>query len=120
MEGNNSEDSDEEQLNLFEDRRGNIKLETLIYFFIIKKDWVSAKDLLNDSTVQVYMPDIEALYSDSPLNEKCLSMRLLRLHKQGLLDRIRRGHKFLYKLTTKGEDRAVYLNRKLGKGRLET
>jgi len=44
--------------------------------------------------------------------EKSLSMRLLRYYKQGLLERKRSGHKFLYRLTLKGKRRGLLLRKR--------
>jgi len=44
--------------------------------------------------------------------EKSLSMRLLRYYKQGLLERKRIGHKFLYRLTVKGKRRGLLLGKR--------
>jgi hypothetical protein len=43
--------------------------------------------------------------------EHALSMRLLRYHRQGLLERKRKGHKFLYRLTEKGKWRGLMLKK---------
>jgi len=79
------------------DRSGMIKLltlETLIF------EWKSAKELLNDSIFETYI-----YLSDW----RCLSMRLLRYYRQGLLQRKKVGHCYKYKLSIKGEDRLYYL-----------
>lgn len=47
-----------------------------------------------------------------PPREKSLSMRLLRYYKQGLLERKRSGHKFLYRLTPKGKWRGLLLEKR--------
>jgi len=47
-----------------------------------------------------------------PPTEKSLSMRLLRYYKQGLLERKRDGHRFLYRLTPKGKWRGLLLEKR--------
>jgi len=44
-------------------------------------------------------------------SEKALSMRLFRYFRQGLLERRREGHQFLYRLTEKGKDRGMFLQK---------
>jgi hypothetical protein len=47
-----------------------------------------------------------------PPTEKSLSMRLLRYYKQGLLERKRDAHRFLYRLTPKGKRRGLLLEKR--------
>lgn len=44
-------------------------------------------------------------------SEKALSMRLLRYFRQGLLERKRVGHRFLYRITKKGLYRGLFLEK---------
>ena len=48
---------------------------------------------------------------EMPPTEKSLSMRLLRYYKQGLLERKRIRHRFLYRLTPKGKWRGLLLEK---------
>lgn len=48
---------------------------------------------------------------EMPSTEKSLSMTLLRYYKQGLLERKRIGHRFLYRLTPKGKWRGLLLEK---------
>jgi hypothetical protein len=91
------------------DRSGRIKCKTL-EILLFKKyesgyDWFSAKELLSDSVFQLY-PYLSGW--------RCLSMRLLRYTRQGLLERIKIGRCFKYRLTRRGEDRLEYLWNKFG------
>lgn len=49
---------------------------------------------------------IESIEDNRP-SEKTLSMRFLRYYRQGLLERKRFGHKFLYRFTEKGIDKGL-------------
>ena len=79
------------------DRSGMIKLLTLENLIF---EWKSAKELLNDSIFETYI-----YLSDW----RCISMRLIRYYRQGLLRRKKVGHCYKYKLSIKGEERLYYL-----------
>jgi hypothetical protein len=86
------------------DLTGKVKMETL-QFFAFSLGWHSPKDAYADPFLE------EPLYESE---WRCLSIRLLRYYRQGLLRRRRRSRSFEYSITTKGEDRLIYLWEKLG------
>jgi len=92
-----------------------VKAHTLSF---APEGWFSVKDYLCH-TVGELVPGVVA-WRTWPLlelaerrlpTEKTLSMRLLRYWRQGLLERKREGHRFLYKATRKGKLRGVFLKK---------
>ncbi len=81
--------------------------------------WFSVKDYLS-FTVREKVPGVTefrtwpvlSLAERRPPTSKALSMRLLRYCRQGLLERKREGHKFLYKATRKGKLRGLSLKKR--------
>ena len=88
------------------DRSGIIKIKTLenLVFNGIQ-NWVSAKELSMNPVFDAY-PYLSGW--------RCLSIRLQRYWRQGLLERKRFGRCFKYRITFKGAQRLCYLWRKHG------
>src|SRR4030042_1742458 len=85
-------------------KRHTLALAPLEWFSI--QEYLSTKTGDEDpfySTVGGLVESIE----DSLLSEKTVSMRFLRYYRQGLLERKRVGHKFLYRLTEKGINKGL-------------
>ncbi|OGD54299.1 hypothetical protein A3K80_08125 [Candidatus Bathyarchaeota archaeon RBG_13_38_9] len=85
-------------------KRHTLALAPLEWFSI--QEYLSTKTGNEDpfySTVGGLVESIE----DSLPSEKTLSMRFLRYYRQGLLERKRVGHKFLYRLTEKGINKGL-------------
>lgn len=84
------------------DRSGMIKLSTLQSLIF---EWKSAKELGKNP-----------LFLSNPYRSgwRCLSIRLLRYTREGLLQRRRVGRCYEYKISLKGEDRLCYLWDKFG------
>ena len=84
------------------DLSGRIKMETLEEVFLeeLIYGWCTAKDLFKYTVLGA-----------EPYQSKwrCISIRLLRYHRSGLLTRRRKGRRFEYRLSEKGEDRLHYL-----------
>jgi DNA-binding transcriptional regulator PaaX len=86
-----------------------VKRHTL---FLAPLEWFSVQDYLSmeieekDPLFLTVGGLIESIEENRP-SEKTLSMRFLRYYRQGLLERKRAGHKFLYKLTEKGIDKGL-------------
>jgi hypothetical protein len=89
------------------DLSGKVKLETLEEVLLEQKvnGWCTAKDLYQHSTLGVYLYQSEW---------RCISMRLLRYWRAGLLIKKRKGRRFQYRLSEKGENRLIYLWEKFG------
>lgn len=88
------------------DLSGAIKMMTLedVLFRQLEEGWCSPYDLYENSRS----------YNRYRLKSKCFSIRLLRYCRMGLLRRKRRNGIFVYTLSEKGEDRLLYLWKKLG------
>jgi len=90
-----------------------VKADTLLF---APEGWFSVRGYLSymaEETVPTLMGQgrmLEFLEGKLP-SEKALSMRLFRYSRQGLLERRREGHRFLYRLTEKGGDRGMFLQR---------
>jgi hypothetical protein len=89
------------------DLSGKVKLETLEEVLLEQKmnGWCTAKDLYQHSTLGAYLYQSEW---------RCISIRLLRYWRAGLLIRRRKGRRFKYRLSEKGENRLIYLWEKFG------
>lgn len=88
------------------DKSGIIKVKTLEFFvFDYTHDWKSAKEFSKDPVFEAY------LYCSG---WRCLSIRLQRYWRQGLIDRKRFGRCYKYKLAFKGEQRLCHQWKKLG------
>ena len=86
------------------DLSGRIKMETLeqVYLSQITEGWCSA-------------PNLHVVLGEGHLYRsgwRCISIRLLRYCRQGLLLRRRNGRRYEYRLSEKGEDRLLYLYEK--------
>ncbi|MFQ5969418.1 MAG: hypothetical protein ACE5J2_02855 [Nitrososphaerales archaeon] len=87
------------------DLTGKLKINTL-EFFAFNHGWHSSKVLYCN-------PVLRGLYFVGS-GWRCLSMRLLRYYRDGLLLRRRGSRSFEYCITWKGEDRLIHLWKKLG------
>jgi len=91
-----------------------VKADTLLF---APEGWFSVRGYLSymaEEAVPTLMGQgrmLEFLEGKLP-SEKALSMRLFRYFRQGLLERRREGHRFLYRLTEKGRDRGMFLQRR--------
>jgi hypothetical protein len=83
-------------------KRHTLALAPLEWFSI--HEYLSSKTGHEDSLFSTVGNLIESIEYGRP-SEKTLSMRFLRYYRQGLLERKRVGHKFLYRLTEKGIDK---------------
>ena len=90
-----------------------VKADTLLF---APKGWFSVRGYLSYMAGEA-VPTLvgqgrmlEFLEGKLP-GEKALSMRLFRYFKQGLFERRREGHQFLYRLTEKGRDRGMFLQK---------
>jgi hypothetical protein len=91
----------------------SVKAHTLLF---APEGWFSVEDYLKRLAEDVD-PEfsgeggiLELVEGHLP-SEKALSMRLLRYFKQGLLERKRVGHRFLYRITEKGLYRGLFLEK---------
>jgi len=90
-----------------------VKADTLLF---APEGWFSVRGYLSYTAVEAVPTlvgqgrTLEFLEGRLP-SEKALSMRLFRYFRQGLLERRREGHQFLYRLTEKGRDRGMFLRR---------
>ena len=80
-------------------KRHTLVLAPLEWFSI--QQYLSRKTGYNDPLFSKVGRLLESIEDNRP-SEKTLSMRFLRYYRQGLLERKRVGHKFLYRLTEKG------------------
>ncbi len=90
-----------------------VKASTLTF---APRGWFSVRDYLSRNAEDVDIKFVGEgrvleIVEDKLPSEKTLAMRLLRYHRQRLLDRRREGHKFLYKVTEKGRRRGLFLKR---------
>jgi hypothetical protein len=87
------------------DLSGKVKMETLEAVLIEQtmNDWCSPKKLYEESIL-----GIKILFSEW----RCISIRLLRYYRQGLLRRRRKCRGYEYQLSDRGERRLVYFYRK--------
>ncbi|MEM2914921.1 MAG: hypothetical protein QXH91_05945 [Candidatus Bathyarchaeia archaeon] len=90
-----------------------VKAHTLLF---APEDWFSVRDYLKrlaeDIDPKLFGEGkiLELAEGHLP-SEKTLSMRLFRYFRQGLLERKRVGHQFLYRVTEKGLRRGMYLEK---------
>jgi hypothetical protein len=91
----------------------SVKVHTLLF---APEGWFSVKDYLKRLAEDID-PEfsgegriLELVEGHLP-SEKALSIRLLRYFKQGLLERKRVGHRFLYRITEKGLYRGLFLKK---------
>lgn len=87
------------------DTSGRVKVDTL-EFFVFHDGWHPINELLQD-------PVLAAPYS-LDRNSRAIHVRLARYAHRGLLVRRWRSGEYEYAITTKGEDRIIYLWDKLG------
>jgi hypothetical protein len=80
-------------------KRHTLVLAPLGWFNI--QEYLSRKTGYDDPLFSEVGRLLESIEDNRP-SEKTLSMRFLRYYRQGLLERKRVGHKFLYRLTEKG------------------
>lgn len=79
--------------------------------------WFSVRDYLNYRWEKLDVRFVgegkllETIEEVAP-SEKALSMRLLRYHRQGLMEKTREGHRFLYRVTEKGRRRGLFLEKR--------
>jgi len=90
------------------DLSGKIKMMTLEWVLLKQniKGWCSVMDLYRNPIFR-----LDHFYLSG---SRCISIRLLRYYRAGLLQRRRKGRIFEYRLSRKGEDRLLYLWEKLG------
>jgi hypothetical protein len=85
-------------------KRHTLALAPLGWFSI--QEYLSMKTGDNNPLFSEVGRLLESMEDNRP-SEKTLSMRFLRYYRQGLLERKRIGHKFLYRLTEKGVDKGL-------------
>jgi hypothetical protein len=87
------------------DLSGRVKMETLEAVLLeqLSHDWCTPKRLNEETILGANLYQSEW---------RCISIRLLRYYRQGLLRRRRKGRTYEYQISEKGEDRLLYLWKK--------
>lgn len=81
------------------------KLQTLEYF-VVTPGWHSAEEVRNDS--------LASGWEGAAPESRSVKMRLMRYSRMGLLAKMKKGRRFDYRVTTRGQERLLHLWRARG------